>query len=212
MVCQISLFFMWLFLIQKLTESIFENHRILTCSILGWMFCLRRSEAWAAKIEGSFGQEEKNGKEELPKMLEMIFQYLPSSSTIHIHQKQFQTKVKCSKSWITIQKCHDFFDPTANSSMSQFDQNLRLVMIRLKIFSLQICTIWKPLPQRFSRFSVAALLLSRVMFSPLLFVISMDSGDVRIEDLDATSTTLIMRGLNRQTTREMLQTLLCLDF
>lgn len=36
----------------------------------------------------------------------------------------------------------------------------------------------------------------------------MDSGDVRIEDLDATSTTLIMRGLNRQTTREMLQTLL----
>lgn len=76
-------------------------------------------------------------------MLEMIFQYLPSSSTIHIHQKQFQTKVKCSKSWITIQKCHDFFDPTANSSMSQFDQNLRLVMIRLKIFSLQICTIWK---------------------------------------------------------------------
>lgn len=70
---------------------------------------------------------------------------------------------------------------------------------------------WKP--QRFSkRFSVAALLLSRVMFSPLLFVISMDSGDVRIEDLDATSTTLIMRGLNRQTTREMLQTLLRLGF
>lgn len=122
---------MRLFLIQKLTESIFENHRILTCSILGWMFCLHRSEAWAAKIEGSFGQEEKNGKE-LPKMLEMIFQYLPSSSTIHIHQKQFKTKVKCSKSRITIQKCHDFFDRTANSSMSQFDQTLRLVMIRLK--------------------------------------------------------------------------------
>lgn len=80
-------------------------------------------------------------------------------------------------------------------------------------FSLQICQNASLKPQRWKPvFSVAALLLSRVMFSPLLFVISMDSGDVRIEDLDATSTTLIMRGLNRQTTREMLQTLLRLGF
>ena len=36
----------------------------------------------------------------------------------------------------------------------------------------------------------------------------MESAEVRFEELDATSTTLIMRGLNRQTTREMLLTML----
>lgn len=36
----------------------------------------------------------------------------------------------------------------------------------------------------------------------------MDSVEVRIEELDAGTTTLIMRGLNRQTTREMFLTML----
>jgi hypothetical protein len=37
----------------------------------------------------------------------------------------------------------------------------------------------------------------------------MDLTEVRFEELDANSTTLIMRGLNRQTTREMFLAMLC---
>ena len=84
-------------------------------------------------------------------------------------------------------------------------------MIRLKTFHFRNLPPFALPSDNFVYVLFAALLLrlcdsrdSHRLFN------SMDSGDVRIEDLDATCTTLIMRGLNRQTTREMLQTLLCL--